>query len=365
MRVALPFLFGLAALSIGAQEVSLETTLTVSDGPRNSEGDMAVLKDGSILLAYTRFTDGGSDFAKADIAARTSNDGGATWSADSRTLVPNEGGLNVMSVSLLRLQDGRIALLYLRKNSPADCRPYLRVSEDEGQTWNAPVLCIDRIGYYVVNNDRLIQLDTGRLVIPVAIHSQDGAEFQSRGRAACLLSDDAGLTWRWSATTLDAEPESKTGLQEPGLAAFPDGKVWMYIRTDRGCQLGSWSEDGGDTWSPTERTSLVSPIAPATIERLPGTERLVAIWNDHEGIDEPRQDKRTPLTVAVSDDRGATWKRIAVAEDNPNGWFAYTAMLWTESHLLFAYSGAEYIPDGLSPLWLKVVRLPLAPLAAP
>lgn len=363
MRFALPILLSLFTLSIGAQEISLETALLLSDGPRNSEGDLVALKDGSILLAYTRFTDGGSDFAQADIAARTSADGGATWSAESRTLIPNEGGLNVMSVSLLRLQDGRIALLYLRKNSHSDCRPYLRISEDEGQTWNAPVTCIDRVGYYVVNNDRLVQLDSGRLVIPVAIHSQDGAEFQPRGRAACLLSDDAGLTWRWSDTTLDADPDSKTGLQEPGLVPFPDGKTWMYIRTDRGRQLGSWSEDGGNTWSPVGPTSLISPIAPATVERIPGTERLVAIWNDHEGIEEPRPDKRTPLTVAVSDDRGETWARIAVAEDNPNGWFAYTAMLWTETHLLFAYSGAEYIPEGLSPLWLKVVRIPLSSFA--
>ena len=87
-------------------------------------------------------------------------------------MVANEGGQNVMSVSLLRLQDGRIALFYLRKNSPADCRPYLRISADETQTWSEPQRCIeDEVGYYVLNNDRAVQLARGRIVLPVALHN--------------------------------------------------------------------------------------------------------------------------------------------------------------------------------------------------
>lgn len=38
------------------------------------------------------------------------------WSKDDTEVVPNEGAMNVMSVSLLRLQDDSIALFYLRKN---------------------------------------------------------------------------------------------------------------------------------------------------------------------------------------------------------------------------------------------------------
>jgi len=42
-----------------------------------------------------------------------------------------------MSVSLLRLQNGEIALFYLLKNSEQDCRPVMRLSRDEGTTWSA------------------------------------------------------------------------------------------------------------------------------------------------------------------------------------------------------------------------------------
>ena len=51
-------------------------------------------------------------------------------------VVPNEGKMNTMSVSLLRLESGRIALFYLRKNSLSDCRLYMRTSSDEAKTWS-------------------------------------------------------------------------------------------------------------------------------------------------------------------------------------------------------------------------------------
>ena len=74
-------------------------------------------------------------------------------------VVENEGGMNVMSVSLLRLQNGEIALFYLRKNSTEDCIPMMRISKDEARTWSDPIPCItDRKGYFVLNNDRVVQL---------------------------------------------------------------------------------------------------------------------------------------------------------------------------------------------------------------
>ncbi|MGC9317723.1 MAG: sialidase family protein, partial [Armatimonadota bacterium] len=104
----------------------------------------------------THFTGAsGSDFAPAHLAARYSSDGGYTWTDEDVMVVPNEGGDNVMSVSLLRLQDGRIALFYCRKNSREDCHMYMRTSADEAQTWSEPQLCIPEDGYFVVNNDRV------------------------------------------------------------------------------------------------------------------------------------------------------------------------------------------------------------------
>ena len=131
------------------------------DNPRNSEGTFATLRDGSVMYAYSRFRgDSKSDHAPADIAARRSSDGGLTWTQTDEVLVSSdEGGMNVCCASLLRLHNGDLALFYLRKNSLSDCVPLMRRSADDGATWGDPVVCItDEAGYYVRNNDRLIQL---------------------------------------------------------------------------------------------------------------------------------------------------------------------------------------------------------------
>ena len=82
-----------------------------------------------------------------------------------------------MSVSLLRLRDGRIAMFYIKKYaSPAgENYPFLddllmRTSDDEGKTWSEAthVSPPAEPGYRVLNNDRVIQLESGRLVVPVA-----------------------------------------------------------------------------------------------------------------------------------------------------------------------------------------------------
>ena len=148
------------------------------DNPRNSEGDLIRLKDGRVMLVFSRYTKGtGDDHDPAFLAARFSGDGGLTWTQKDEVVVANEGGMNVMSVSLLRMRDGALGLFYLVKNSEADCRPVLRRSTDEGKSWSEPVKCIpdSEKSYYVLNNSRVVRLTGGRLVLPMCVHEpKDG-----------------------------------------------------------------------------------------------------------------------------------------------------------------------------------------------
>ena len=332
--------------------------------PRNSEGDFIRLKDGRLLLVYTHFTSGAADHATAYLAGRISKDAGKTWSEKDTIVVANEGQQNVMSVSLLRLQDGRIALFYARKNSSEDCRPCVRFSEDETATWSEPVVCIpdEEVGYYVLNNDRVIQLRSGRLVVPVAQHHGIGwPKWTGQGTALCYLSDDGGKSWRRSKSELDGRvSESKRiTVQEPGVVELKDGRLMMFCRTNAGCQYLSFSDDDGDHWTPLVPSTIVCPISPASIERITSTGDLLIVWNNHQGIDSSLQGKRTPLTIAVSEDDGKTWIRIQNIETNPHGWYCYTAIEFVDDQILLAYcAGDRRENNGLA--LLQVSRLPLA-----
>jgi hypothetical protein len=325
------------------------------DNPRNSEGSFATLADGRILFAYSRYYGKSwSDEATARICGRYSSDGGRTWPGNEQTLVENEGRRNVMSVSLLRLQDGRLGLWYLRKDGVDSCHACLRTSKDD-VTWSAPTCCIPAPGYFVVNNDRVVQLGNGRLIVPSSLHRNPlppGADpdhvydsLDGRGIAIWFLSDDSGVTWRESKDWWALPVRSGSGLQEPGVVELRDGRLYGYCRTDVGCHYELYSDDGGETWSPPQPSAFQAPCSPLSIKRLQ-TGDLLAVWNDHSGRLAPvptdrsfasQSWGRTPLVCAISRDDGKTWERHKLLESDPALGYCYTAIHFADDAVLLAY----------------------------
>ena len=360
--------------------------------PRAGEGAAEILEDGSILLAYGVF-DGTDDHANAPIVKRISRDGGVTWSQpEIMQTKAKKSDMNVMSASLLRLSSGELAFLFLAKyTASTDCRPMLRLSNDEGKTWSAPLEIADVPGYYVVNNDRLVETSRGRLLVPCALY-QEQHNFQ-KSPCGILYSDDAGKTWQrgkdWiriktgnvlppplatEASWKVWEECTTAGIvnQEPGVIERKDGSIMMWIRTNSGYMYTAFSKDGGDSWSDFKPVrDIVSPCGPQSIKRLPGSNRMICVYNDHSDTafvfdNEPYNGLywgwRTPLTAAVSDDEGVTWKRIGDIEGRERN-YCYTSILFFDDKVLLTYylsdeTGKEgiYARCNLASLKLKIIR---------
>jgi len=306
------------------------------NNPRNSEGDFITLKDKRILFIYSHYTgDNGGDHAPAYLAGRFSDNGGKTWSRDDVKIIENEGTMNVMSVTLLRLQNGKISLFYLKKNSTTDCIPMVRFSKDEAKTWSEPIACItDKSGYFVLNNSRVIQLKNGRILMAVNLYKTPQGSLLNQGSLWSYYSDDNGITWN---SGIEVQNPNKYLTQEPGIVELKNGNVLMIIRSDIGFQCSSLSKDNGVTWSPVEPTNIKSPVSPASIKRIPSTGDLLMVWNNNGGDDPAIKGKRTPLTIAVSKDDGLTWEKIKNIEVDPDGWYCYTAIHFTKKEVLLGY----------------------------
>lgn len=380
-----------------ANEIVLRLPPVPGNG-RNSEASFVTLKSGRILYVWSKFiSDSHSDFGAAVLASRYSDDGGLTWSSRDRVVVRKDrAATNVMSPSLLRLRDGRIALLYLRKESGHVCMPWVRFSEDEAQTWSEPTCLTSVPGYYVVNNDRMIQTRKGRLIVPVALHrwrlpwepkpmerlpgdtrtrypQPVEPRFADPALILYLFSDDGGRAWFESENNYYRAFAGREGLQEPGVIELRDGRLWSWTRTGhigegaRGSrQWQSFSDTAGLRWTEPEPSQFVSPCSPMSVKRIPQTGDLLAVWNDHSGRFKVPQFKpiswgRTPLVCAISSNEGRTWKKHKLLEKAPDQGFCYIAIHFVEGKpgaVLLSYNaGGAQSRMPLDTQWVRRITL--------
>ncbi len=316
------------------EEISRNVFPATKINPRNGEGSIIVLQDGSLLFATTEFFVN-NDAGNAHIVAKTSTDGGRTW-GPARELQKNVGRDNVMSVTLRRLpkhdcRPAPIGMFYLVTNSHSDLKAYLRISSDETKTFGEPILVTPLDGYNVLNNDRVTVLSTGRLLAPVA-WSPDYTKI-NHYISFCFISDDGGRTWRRGKGHIT---EAKRGAMEPEVIELKDGRVLMIARTQMGHIAASYSSDGGDTWTPSASWNVRAPEAPATLRRIPSTGDLLLVWNDSFVPDADHCGPRTPLTAAVSTDEGKTWKFKRNLESKPSS-YCYTSLIFHRGRAIMGY----------------------------
>jgi len=318
--------------------------------PRNSEGSLVQLKSGDYLLAWSEFTGGAGDADAAHIEGLVIEAAGEPVRSPYTLVTPPEGA-TAMSASLLRLQDGRLALLYLEKHGLDDCRGEVVFSADEGETWSRPVHCTPGEGYFVIANDRLMQLESGRLLVPASwITGPGGEPYKIR----IFYSDDAGATWHEAEAGFTCP---KRGAMEPGLLRLPDGRLWLYFRTQLGVAWQSFSKDDGLTWSQPEPSTLPSTEAPQLVRRVPGSTDLLAVVNPHPKLDYDHSGLRRPLQLLVSHDSSKTWHKVGDLEFARPFTYSYPSLLFADGKAFFTY----YVADGRG-LSLKSAIVPLSTL---
>ena len=321
---------------------------TGKNNPRNSEGDFAVLPDGRILYAYSKYRSGnGYDHDPCDIAGMISSDGGKTFTALPKLLVSasEHNTLNVMSVSLEILGDGTVCLFYLVKNSDGSLESsyVMRKSNTDTLSFGEPVDVIPNIpgDYYVVNNCRTQQLSDGRIMVAASRHTIEKINGVNRmngvGQDVVYISDKDVSSFSKCSDSIVLDKKSTTGMQEPGIQILPDGTYRLYARTDLGYQYESYSADG-ISWTAPAPSTFESPVSPMIIERNPYSGIYYAIWNPYAHITGSNViSGRTPLVIAQSRD-GINFTDFTVLEGDPTLGFCYPAICFiSKNEMLLSY----------------------------
>lgn len=334
---------------IGRQVMFMRTDSEVA---RNGEGTFLRLKNGDIMFAYSLFAgETWYDNCSADIAVIISSDEGETWSKPRILIDHDDEAKNLMCPSLLRTGNGDVGLIFLRKSRDGiNAVPYFACSSDEGISFSEPVRIIDDdINYYVAENDHALILKSGRIILPVNLHSKEingVCKVIEQGVKCVFASDDNGKTW-YELAERQAIPypdKSETGLQETCIYQQQDGQLRALSRTDLGVQYECFSSDEGETWTePEPNRFFSSPDSPLLMKRT--GDFTVTVFNPIPNYTTRKCDGtwgRTPLVCAVSKDDGKSFPVIHMLESDPNNGYCYPAIFDGGDYMLVSY----YHSDG-------------------
>lgn len=342
MRFLILLLLVLAAHAASFEDVHVVKLPAGRFGYRGMPGDITVLGDGRLLLAYT------SQKPEGSIAARYSTDRGRSWGDEAILVRKPDSKEYFAHPSFLRLPDGHLLLSYIY-NSGAEPRfggNYYRRSPDDGKTWSDQFIVTPATGYQLMHNNKLIRLSTGRLIAPVEFELTDEEKNDHRGYVSLVFySDDGGYSWNRSANMVNALPVE---AQEPHVVELKDGRLLMLCRTYSGYVLRSLSLDKGVTWGPPEHMkelSLPPNSSAMNIQRIPRTGDLLLLR-----CSAGQNRLRTPFVSAISKDEGRTWIHTRVIGGDAEDDYGYPSLLFLDDVAIVSY----HRRDGL-----HVARIPV------
>ncbi len=290
-------------------------------------------------------------------AVRISNDQGKSWS-EARTIYAGSGpGIPSSARQIFKTVDGVIIVVWMDERvlnwDDATGEPgeddhgdlWAIRSLDEGQTW------VDRqrlfkgiIGHPPIN---IIQTKIGRIVAPVQFYMRN----PGRNVICTCSSADNGTTWKRSNIIDLGGHGHHDGAVEPTLVELKDGRLWMLIRTNWDRFWEAYSDNQGLSWRVIQPSAIEASTSPGYLTRL-ASGRLVLVWNRlyPEGQNSfPRRSgqfseakaswHREELSIAFSEDEGATWTKPAVIVREKDAWLSYACLYEIEPGLLWLFTG--------------------------
>lgn len=289
---------------------------------------IVTLPSGRLVVVADRRLEKQNDLPnKIDVVARYSDDRGQTWS-DAVTVVAHDDGggygdpalgVDKKTGDLVCVMTHGEGLWTAKEGSHA----YINVcrSTDGGETWSKPVditpgLYSQTAGKAPVKSvtafatsGRILTADDGSMWF--VLITRPGNEKWGNLSNYAVRSTDGGRTWK----ALPAEVDNDA--DESKIVELPGKKLLMSIRNRRqGYRKFARSTNRGRTWSaPVESTTLPDPAINGDIIQLADGRLLHSIADSHS--------ERENVSLFISDDSGASWKKIA--QICPSG-SAYSAL---------------------------------------
>jgi len=179
-----------------------------------------------------------------------------------------------------------------------DDKPELKVlsrSLDGGQTWSHPSILLPQKGF--MGKTQPIQLQAGKIIIPI-YNEEQFCPF------VMILNDMENLQNQ----KIVAETMARGIALQPVVTELESDKLLMLCRTNKGKIWGSYSYNGGLSWSILSPTLIPNPNSAIDLIQTNTAELILAFNNS--------QTNRYSLSISLSMDKGKSWSSNAITKDS-------------------------------------------------
>lgn len=213
---------------------------------------------------------------------------------------------------LYQVPGGELLLFYKIGPSPSTWKGWMRSSKDGGVTWSAAKALPEGFIGPVKNKPVLVG---SRLLAP---SSKEGNGW----RVHFEESDDKGKTWKMIGPISDGKTFNAI---QPSILVYPGGRLQILARSQNRAILQSWSADGGQTWSPLEKSNLPNNNSGTDAVTLRDGRQLL-VYNHVLPPGNEAKGARTPLNISLSRD-GKQWYASLILEDSPVSQYSYPSVI--------------------------------------
>lgn len=282
-------------------ELTLQAAVLRSATPNFAHVASAIgLRDGRLRAFWYE----GSRELAQDVAIMTATFSAGAWSTPRAIIGARAAGRAVGryvrklgNAVVYRDSRGRLVLLFATMSIGGWSAASLNMmhSTDDGETWSVPRRLVTSpvFDFSTLVRSPPVPMQGGAAMIPAY------DELANPYPQAIVLADDGRVVGRRRIG------DRRASLQ-PHVVRFDERSARVYTRARRtGFALASDTADAGWSWSALAATGLASLDNPVAVERI-GDGHLLAVYN----VRGPSDVVAGPLTLALSQDRGRSWRNI-------------------------------------------------------
>jgi alpha-L-rhamnosidase len=324
--------------------VSSEFIYDEAPFPSCHAATIAETTDGTLVASWF----GGTYERHPDVCIYTSRMVDGQWSepVNAADGIQEDGSrLPTWNPVLFQVPDGELQLYYKIGPNPREWQGWMKTSADGGISWSDAKMLPEGYMGPVKNKPELID---GTLICPTSTED-DG------WRVHFEMTKDFGKTWERTEAINDGV---EIHAIQPSILKYGDDRLQVLCRSKNRAVLSSWSDDGGETWTAMEKTSLPNNNSGTDAVSLSNGTHLL-VYNHVLPPGEEFKGVRTPLNVALTKD-GENWLAALVLEDTPDSEFSYPAIIQTKDgmiHILYTWNRTKIKHVVVDPAKIKLTKI--------